>query len=264
MPVIIKGGTLKLSEAPMNQEPNKVKSENVQSPKQWMRSRRIFLKLAGAAALLISLPSFLKAYFVSKLGVRTVEKDNFYFKDGQVFSKKENSSKPYSLAIGGLVSNRTQLSYAALLQLPRTVQTSDFHCVEGWSVKDLAWGGIRFEEIIKIARPLPEAKFALFHALGDTLSAPHGQTHYIECLPISYLLDPKNECLLVLTMDGQPLAHDHGAPMRVIAPFSLAYKSIKFVCGIDFVKEEKPGWWTLANPIYPVKAPVPSSRLRTK
>jgi DMSO/TMAO reductase YedYZ molybdopterin-dependent catalytic subunit len=229
-----------------------------------MRSRRIFLKLAGAATLLAALPSFIKAYFVNKLGVRTVEKNGFYFKDGQVISKTESSSTLYHLAIGGLVINKAPLSYAELLHLPRVMQTSDFHCVEGWSVKDIKWEGIRFEEIVKIVRPLPEAKFALFHALGVTLSAPQGQAHYIECLPISYLLDPKNECLLALTMDGQPLSHDHGAPLRVIAPNSLAYKSIKFVCGIDFVKEEKPGWWTLANSIYPMNAPVPTSRLRKK
>jgi DMSO/TMAO reductase YedYZ molybdopterin-dependent catalytic subunit len=227
-----------------------------------MSSRRIFLKLAGAAAILASLPSYIKAYFVNRLGVRTVEKDGFHFKDGKVFSKAENASTPYQLAIGGLVSNKAQLSYAELLHLPRTYQTSDFHCVEGWSVKDIVWGGIRFEEIVKIARPLPEARYALFHALGITLDAPQGQSHYIEYLPVSYLLDLKNECLLALTMDGQPLPQDHGAPLRVIAPCSLAYKSIKYVCGIDFVKEGKAGWWTLANPIYPMNAPVPASRLR--
>lgn len=248
----------------MKLELNKRQSEVDRPLNNWERGRRIFLKLAGAATLLVSLPSFIKAYFVNKLGVRTVEKNGFHFQDGQVFFKTESSSKPYYLTIGGLVSNKTQLPYTELVHLPKTVQKSDFHCVEGWSVKDIAWGGIRFEEIIKIARPLPEAKFALFHALGDTLSAPQGQSHYIECLPISYLLDPKNECLLALTMDGQPLSHDHGAPLRVIAPFSLAYKSIKFVCGIDFIKEEKAGWWTLANPIYPMNAPVPASRLRKK
>jgi DMSO/TMAO reductase YedYZ molybdopterin-dependent catalytic subunit len=233
-------------------------------PQIRMHSRRIFLQLAGAAALLISIPASIKAYFVNKLGVRTVEKDGFQFKEGRIYSKSDSSSKPYQLAIGGLVSNKVFLSYSELLNLPRIVQTSDFHCVEGWSVQDIVWGGIRFEEIVKIARPLPEAKFALFHALGTTLSSPQGQAHYIECLSISHLLDLKNECLLAFTMNGQPLSHDHGAPLRVIAPYDLAYKSIKFVCGIDFVKEEKSGWWTLANPIYQTNAPVPASRLRKK
>jgi DMSO/TMAO reductase YedYZ molybdopterin-dependent catalytic subunit len=227
-------------------------------------SRRLFLQLAGIFAILLALPFSIKAFFVNKLGVRTVEKDEFQFLNGQIFSKKDHSSKPYQLNIGGLVSQKLTLSYTELQSLPRTVQKSDFHCVEGWSVKDIEWGGIRFEEIVKIARPSPEAKFVIFHALGNTLSAPQSQAHYIECLPISYLLAPANECLLVLTMNGQPLPHDHGAPLRVIAPYSLAYKSIKFVRGIDFVKEEKPGWWTLANPIYPINAPVPASRLRNR
>jgi DMSO/TMAO reductase YedYZ molybdopterin-dependent catalytic subunit len=65
-------------------------------------------------------------------------------------------------------------------------------------------------------------------------------------------------------MNGKPLTHEHGAPLRLISPYDLGYKSIKYVTGIDFVKTAQPGWWTLANPIYPANAPVPASRLRKK
>ncbi|MCX8070560.1 MAG: molybdopterin-dependent oxidoreductase, partial [Thermodesulfovibrionales bacterium] len=55
---------------------------------------------------------------------------------------------------------------------------------------------------------------------------------------------------------------DSGAPLRVISPFDLAYKSIKFVHRIEFDKSPRDGWWTIANPIYPQNAPVPKDRLR--
>lgn len=229
-------------------------------------TRRRFLTVSALIALLASLPSKLWAYFVGRLGVRTVEKDTFSF-DGTSHSivwKKSSEREPYVLRVEGLIKNRLTISYRELTDLPQVDQTSDFHCVEGWSVKDILWSGVRFGEIVERAQPLPEAKFVVFHALGETESEPQGLNHYIESLPLSHLLDPGKECLLALRMDNSPLPHDHGAPLRVIAPYDLAYKSIKFVYKIEFVDKEKPGWWTLANPIYPVNAPVPASRLRKK
>jgi len=70
--------------------------------------------------------------------------------------------------------------------------------------------------------------------------------------------------LLALDLDKNPLPLDRGAPMRLVCPYFLAYKSIKFVRMIEFSDRQQPGWWTLANPIYPVDAPVPKSRLRKK
>jgi DMSO/TMAO reductase YedYZ molybdopterin-dependent catalytic subunit len=104
----------------------------------------------------------------------------------------------------------------------------------------------------------------LFHSLGTTESTPKGQTHYIESFPLSELLDPDREILLALTLDEKPLPEDNGGPLRLVAPYDLAYKSIKFVSRIEFVKDQRPGWWTLANPIYPMVARVPRNRLRIK
>lgn len=226
----------------------------------------MFLKATGILGLIASIPSALWAFFIDTLGVRTVEKDTFVFEPTlkSIFWKIKKEREPYSLIIDGLVKNKVRLDFRELLKLPQVTQISDFHCVEGWSVKDIKWGGIRFEEIVKIVKPLPEAKYAIFHALGETHDHPHGQYNYVESFPITHLLDPKKECLLALTMNGKPLPHDHGAPMRVISPYDFGYKSIKFVYRIDFAEEERPGWWTLANPIYPINAPVPASRLRKK
>ena len=228
--------------------------------------RRMLLKAAGVFGVLISVPSYLWAFFIDKLGVRTVERDTFAFEyaSKSIFWKPKKTNEPYHLFVGGLVNKKVELTYQELMKLPQVTQTSDFHCVEGWSVKDIQWGGIRFEEIVKVAKPAPEAKFVIFHSLGETDDSPKGQHNYVESFPLHHLLDPKKECLLALTMNGTPLSHDHGAPLRVVAPYDLGYKNIKFVYRIDFSKEERPGWWTLANPIYPVNAPVPSSRLRQK
>lgn len=227
-------------------------------------ARRMLLKAAGVGALLLTVPSSLLAFFIDKLGIRTVEKDTFLFERAlkSIFWKIKKEHEPYILVIDGLVKHKTKLTYDDLMRLPQVTQISDFHCVEGWSVKDIKWKGVRIEELVKVATPLPEAKYVVFHALGETDDPPQGQYNYVECFTVAHLLDPKKECLLAHSMNGQPLTHDHGAPLRVIAPYDMGYKSIKFVYRMDFVKEERPGWWTLANPAYPVNAPVPASRLR--
>lgn len=227
--------------------------------------RRVFLKLLGAFGFLLGIPSWGRAFFVSVFPTRTVEKEDFTFDPGTGMVKWNGKEEaPYHLLVNGLVEEPKQFSYTELLSLPQVTQVSDFHCVEGWSVRDVRWGGFRFEEIAKRVSVKPGAGYAVFHALGETTDTPKGQRHYLESFPMSDLLDPKRACLMVLFKDGKPLTHDRGAPLRVITPSALAYKSIKYVTRIEFTQKPQPGWWTLANPIYPIEAPVPASRLRGK
>ena len=228
-------------------------------------TRRVFLKLFGAGAFLLSLPSTLWSFVLDIFPVRTVEKETFRFNpdSGNIVWDGEKE-ETYKLTLDGLIQEPVNLTYNDLKSLPQTEQVSDFHCVEGWSVEDIKWGGFKFEEILNKVSIKPEAKFAVFHSLGETRSSPEGQEHYIESFPISELLDPEKELLLVLNMGGEPLSHDHGAPLRLIAPYDLAYKSIKFIQRIEFTDKVQPGWWTLASSFYPVDAPVPEHRLRQK
>jgi DMSO/TMAO reductase YedYZ molybdopterin-dependent catalytic subunit len=46
------------------------------------------------------------------------------------------------------------------------------------------------------------------------------------------LLDP--DVLLADTLNGQPLTVEHGAPLRLIAPKHYAYKSVKYLCRMEF------------------------------
>ena len=164
----------------------------------------------------------------------------------------------------GLVKEPKNFSYAEIKAFPYVEQVSDFHCVEGWSVKDIKWGGFRFREILDRVEPDLDADHVLFHSFGTTQPLPGGQNHYIESFPISELLDPEREILLVLAMDSLPLPEDNGGPLRLIAPYDLAYKCIKFLTRIEFIKGQRAGWWTLANPIYTIEARVPENRLRRK
>ena len=59
--------------------------------------------------------------------------------------------RSWRLEIAGLVRKPQRLTYAQLLALPRADQVSDFHCVTGWSVNNVRWGGVRFDDLLALA-----------------------------------------------------------------------------------------------------------------
>jgi len=48
---------------------------------------------------------------------------------------------------------------------------ADVHGVEGWSIRDAPWGCVAFADLFAHARLKPQARFAVFHSLGETDSA---------------------------------------------------------------------------------------------
>ena len=86
-------------------------------------------------------------------------------------------------------------------------------------------------EILKIVQPLPEAHFVLVHAeQGYTANVP--------------LADLDRDGVLIATHhDGEPLSPDHGYPARLIVPHLYAWKSVKWVRGIEFLDHDVAGFW---------------------
>ena len=44
-------------------------------------------------------------------------------------------------------------------------------------------------------------------------------------------------------MFGETLPKEHGYPLRLVVPQLYAWKSAKYVWGIEFRREDKPGYW---------------------
>ena len=227
--------------------------------------RREFLKRMQGFAITILAPfTVVKEAIASRFPTRTVEKKTFTFDPiiGEVVWKDKNNREKYYLKIEGMVEKPLQLSYEELKNLKSNTQVSDFHCVEGWSIPNVRWTGFRFDELLKLVKPLDGADYVTFHALGETVMRPWRKSHYVESFKLDSLLDPQQHILMAPEKDGKPLSHDRGSPLRVIAPDRLAYKSIKYVYRTEFTNKRQLGWWTLANSVYSWEAPVPRSRLR--
>lgn len=139
----------------------------------------------------------------------------------------------YRFKVWGEVEEPFELTWDELLALPRTTLTTDFHCVTTWSRYDNAWEGVHIREILQRARPTPDAQYVMEHSF----------TGYTTNIPLSALDD--DDVLIVFKHDGKDLEPDHGGPVRLLVPKLYAYKSAKWLSGLEFLKKDRPGFWEI-------------------
>jgi DMSO/TMAO reductase YedYZ molybdopterin-dependent catalytic subunit len=139
----------------------------------------------------------------------------------------------WSFRIDGLVRVPLSLDWAAFSALPleRVRTGGDLHCVTRWSKLDNDWHGFRAADLLALADPLPMARFAVLHGEGG----------YTANVPLAALRDPA--ALLATGADGNPLAPEHGAPLRAVIPALYAWKSVKWLLRIEVLAEDRPGFW---------------------
>ena len=77
----------------------------------------------------------------------------------------------------------------------------------------------------------PDAEQVMFAAADD----------YTTNVPLEDCLRPGT--LFAYEFDGEPLARDHGGPVRVVTPHKYAYKGAKWVTGVEFLTEPERGFW---------------------
>ncbi len=135
------------------------------------------------------------------------------------------------LEVKGQVEEAQTFSWADLMALPQSDLTADFHCVTRWSKLDVEWRGIRIPDLMAQVRLKPQAKAVLVHCYGG----------YTTNLGLDDFLRQEN--LLAHTLFGQPLPREHGGPLRLVVPHLYAWKSAKWVQGIEFLDREELGFW---------------------
>jgi len=123
-----------------------------------------------------------------------------------------------------------QLSLAELRALPRTTFSTEFRCVEGWS-EDMSFAGIKFTDFMK-AYGLQSKKYVAlvsvdgeYYVSIDMESMEHEQT------------------LLAYEMNGKPLLHQNGAPLRLVIPIKYGIKNLKQIGKIYFSDTRPPDYW---------------------
>jgi DMSO/TMAO reductase YedYZ molybdopterin-dependent catalytic subunit len=140
-------------------------------------------------------------------------------------------AEAWDLRVYGLVETPLRLSWKEFNALPKIHQVSDFHCVTRWSRFDNAWDGVALRELLRRAKPTPQASHVLIHA----------EQGYTANLPLADL--DREEVLLATHHDGQPLPLDHGYPLRLIVPHLYAWKSVKWVRSFEVLDHDAAGFW---------------------
>lgn len=139
----------------------------------------------------------------------------------------------WRLTVDGAVDAPLALSFDDLLALPQADVDADFHCVTGFSILDLAFRGVRLETLLALARPREDATHLMAHAADG----------YSTNLPLAEALKP--DVLVVHAVDGEPLAPEHGGPVRVVTPQLYAYKGAKWVTRLELLTHDRRGYWEI-------------------
>lgn len=137
----------------------------------------------------------------------------------------------WELTIDGLVENPTSWGWTQFKSQPAFTDMSDIHCVTAWSRYDNHWEGVSAKHILDIVKPLPEARHVVFHSYDG----------YTTNVALSVFDDV--DVLLAHSWEGKPITTEHGGPVRVIVPKFYFWKSAKWVNRIEFVADDRPGFW---------------------
>ncbi|MFO0878644.1 MAG: sulfite oxidase-like oxidoreductase [Gemmataceae bacterium] len=133
--------------------------------------------------------------------------------------------------IWGAVESEWKCTWDEFTALPRVHVFADMHCVTRWSKLNNDWEGISTREVLSRVQLRPTAQFVLVHcAYGFTTN-----------LPLSDFLE--DDCLFALRHNGADLTPDHGYPVRLVVPRLYAWKSAKWVRGLEILEKDQAGFW---------------------
>jgi len=135
----------------------------------------------------------------------------------------------WDFRVWGEVEEPLTLTWNEFDALPKSNNVQDIHCVTRWSRFDTRFRGVHWRELG--VKPKPTARFAIAHS-------EHGYTANV---PLAFLEDEL--ALLATEADGEPLAPEHGWPLRLVIPGKYFWKSAKWLRGIELSSIDKPGFW---------------------
>jgi DMSO/TMAO reductase YedYZ molybdopterin-dependent catalytic subunit len=140
------------------------------------------------------------------------------------------SRETWQFRVWGLAKERT-FTWSDFMNLPQNEFTADFHCVTRWSKLDVKWIGVKVIDFMK--------------AIDLDSSTTHIMEHCYGGYTTNISLDDfiREENFFAHNLLGEPLSAEHGGPMRLIVPHLYAWKSAKWINGLEFLDREELGFW---------------------
>jgi DMSO/TMAO reductase YedYZ molybdopterin-dependent catalytic subunit len=132
-----------------------------------------------------------------------------------------------------LVDRVKRFTWSEFSGLPRVRVFADMHCVTRWSRLENLWEGVPTRELLRHVTLSPAAKFVMVHS----------EYGFSTNLPVEDFF--AEDALFALKHDGKDLDPDHGYPVRLVIPRLYAWKSAKWMRGVEFMEADRPGFWEL-------------------
>ncbi len=157
------------------------------------------------------------SFDVTGLSPLVTPNDNFYRID-TALTVPQVPTETYSLAITGMVSRPSQLSYDDLLRRDLIETDITLTCVSnevgGRLVGNARWLGIPLAELLEEAGVSPDAD----QIVGRSVDG------YTCGFPVAVALDGR-DAIVAVGMNGEPLPLQHGFPVRLVVPGLYGYVS---------------------------------------
>jgi DMSO/TMAO reductase YedYZ molybdopterin-dependent catalytic subunit len=137
----------------------------------------------------------------------------------------------WTLKVSGNVQRPGEYNLSQIQALPKVTQNTRHICVEGWDVVG-RFGGARLSDFLELIGANNQARFLYFDCADD----------YYESLDMESALHPQS--LLCYEMYDRPLTRKHGAPLRLLLPTKIGYKSAKYLTSLRVTDVlAKAGYW---------------------
>jgi DMSO/TMAO reductase YedYZ molybdopterin-dependent catalytic subunit len=153
----------------------------------------------------------------------------------------------WTLAVGGLFGHEQDLILTLddIKRLPRTVMTTEFKCIEGWSYI-VQWAGVSFADFAAAYPPktcvgAPPDVAGRPHELLPYVSLTTPDEGYFVGWDMPSILHPQT--LLAYEMNGAPLTMEHGAPLRLASATKYGIKQIKRIGRIEYTADRPRDYW---------------------
>ena len=180
--------------------------------------------------------------------------NNFYefdtSKDGVASASQGFVTRPWAVAVEGLVNKPKVFDIDELLKFPLEERIYRLRCVEGWSMV-IPWIGFPLHTLLEKVEPTSQARYVAFQTLLDPQRMPNQTTGvldwpYVEGLRLDEAMHPLT--ILATGLYGEKLPPQDGAPIRLVVPWKYGFKSIKSVVKITLTASEPPTTWNIQAP----------------
>lgn len=136
----------------------------------------------------------------------------------------------WEFKVWGLAKPAT-FTLSDFMALPQHQFTADFHCVTRWSKLDVKWTGVKVTDFMKLIEVDPKAAHIMEHSYGG----------YTTNIAMEDFVREEN--FFAFKVFDEDLPAEHGGPMRLVVPHLYAWKSAKWINGLEFLEREELGFW---------------------